>query len=204
MTKQGNLEAIILTAGYSSRAKDFKMNLMIGDKTVLEHTLSKFEGICDKIVIVTGYKRLLIEKTIAEIKQKNRYSFETVITWNENYDKGMFSSIQTGCKMITSQRFFLTPGDCPLVNKETVNQLANNKGDAVIPSYQYKGGHPILLSKKIKLAILSKEPSYNLRDLLKEYAKIYINVEDENVLVDLDTRDDYKNITENYKRSLSK
>lgn len=186
------MEAIILAAGYSSRANAFKMTLPLGEMSVLEHTISKFEGTCCKVIVVAGFQEELIQEEMAKIIHKNAYSFQIKYIYNENFNKGMFSSIQKGCNEVNNSTFFITPGDCPLVKKETVQLIAEQKGNVVIPSFNYKGGHPIKLSSQVKQKILESNPESNLRVVLNNYEKKYVNVEDQGVLMDMDTPEDYQ------------
>lgn len=186
------MEAIVLAAGYSSRANAFKMTLPMGQMSVLEQTISKFEGICSRVIVVAGFQAEIIREEIAKIISENAYSFQIKFVYNENFDQGMFLSIQKGCNEVNAPTFFLTPGDCPLVKKETVQLLAKPKGNVVIPSFDYKGGHPIKLSSEVKQKILETNPESNLRVVLDGYEKQYMNVDDAGVLMDVDTPEDYQ------------
>ncbi|MGE6613022.1 nucleotidyltransferase family protein [Peribacillus sp. NPDC076916] len=186
------MEAIVLAAGYSSRANAFKMTLPMGQMSVLEQTISKFEGLCSRVIVVAGFQAEIIQEEIAKIISKNAYSFQIKFVYNENFNQGMFHSIQKGCNEVNAPTFFITPGDCPLVKKETVQLLAKHKGNVVIPSFDYKGGHPIKLSSEVKQKILETNPDSNLRVVLGGYEKQYLNVEDVGVLMDVDTPEDYQ------------
>ena len=85
------IEAIVLAAGYSSRASAFKMTLPLGKMTVLEQTISKFEGLCSRVIVVAGFKAELIQEEITKISGKNAYSFQIKFVNNENFNQGMFS-----------------------------------------------------------------------------------------------------------------
>lgn len=191
------LEAIVLAAGFSSRAKDFKMLLPLGEKSILEHTISKFEGVCKRVIVVSGYRAEDVQEAISQI-----HSIEIRYVYNENFDLGMFSSIQKGCEEINATEFFITPGDCPLVKKETVQTLARVKENVVIPSYEHKGGHPIKLTNEVQRAILAAGADSNLRTILQGFEKKYVNVDDPGVLMDLDTPEDYKRIIEYYEEQI--
>ncbi|WP_258833506.1 nucleotidyltransferase family protein [Peribacillus frigoritolerans] len=186
------MEAIVLAAGYSSRANAFKMTLPIGQMSVLEQTISKFEGLCSRVIVVAGFQAEIIQEEIDKIISENAYSFQIEFVYNENFDQGMFHSIQKGCNEVNAPTFFITPGDCPLVKKETVQLLAKHKGNVVIPSFDYKGGHPIKLSSEVKRKILETNPESNLRVVLGGYEKQYMNVDDAGVLMDVDTPEDYQ------------
>lgn len=192
------MEAILLAAGYSSRADAFKLTLPLGQMTVLEQSIAKFEGICTRVIVIAGFQAELIQEEIAKIRSKNAYSFQFKFVFNENFNQGMFSSIQKGCSEINAQNFFITPGDCPLVKKETVQLLAKQEGDVVIPSFNYKGGHPIKLSSEVKQKILETVPESNLREVLNGYEKKYLNVDDPGVLIDVDTPEDYQKAIQYY------
>jgi molybdenum cofactor cytidylyltransferase len=193
------MEAIVLAAGYSSRANAFKMTLPLGQMTVLEQTISKFEGLCSRVIVVTGFQAELIQEEMAKISSKNAYSFQIKLVYNENFNQGMFTSIQKGCSEVNAPTFFITPGDCPLVKKETVQLIAEHKGNVVIPSFHYKGGHPIKLSSEVKQKILETNPESNLRMVLNGYEKEYMNVDDPGVLMDVDTLEDYQKAIDYYK-----
>lgn len=192
------MEAIILAAGYSSRANAFKMTMPLGEMNMLEHTISKFEGVCSRIIVVAGFQAEWVKEEIEIIHSKNAYSFHIKLVCNENFNKGMFSSIQKGCQEVAEATFFITPGDCPLVKKETVRKIMAHKGDVVIPSYQYKSGHPIKLSSYVKQKILDTQPDRNLREVLKQFEKMYVDIDDPGVLMDVDTPEDYQRAVQYY------
>ncbi|WP_338786101.1 nucleotidyltransferase family protein [Metabacillus sp. FJAT-53654] len=192
------MEAIVLAAGYSSRANAFKMTLQLGQMTVLEQTISKFEGLCSRVIVVAGFKMELIQEEMAKVCNKNAYSFQVKVVYNENFNQGMFTSIQRGCKEINAPAFFITPGDCPLVKKETVQLISKYKGNVVIPSCNYKGGHPIKLSSEVKQKILDTNPESNLREVLGGFEKEYVDVDDPGVIMDVDTLDDYQKAIDYY------
>ena len=195
------MEAIVLAAGYSSRAKAFKMLMPLGQMTVLEQTISKFEGVCNRVIIVAGFHADLIKEEIEKINNKNIYPFQLKFVYNENFNQGMFTSIQKGCNEVNAPAFFITPGDCPLVKKETIQLLAEHKGDVVIPSFHYKGGHPIKLSNVVKQKILETDPESNLRVVLNGFKKEYMNVDDLGVTIDVDTQEDYQQAIEYYNKN---
>ncbi|MFE4706918.1 NTP transferase domain-containing protein [Peribacillus simplex] len=196
------MEAIVLAAGYSSRANAFKMTLPMGQMSVLEQTISKFEGLCSRVIVVAGFQAEIIQEEIAKIISKNAYSFQIKFVYNENFNQGMFHPIQKGCNEVNAPTFFITPGDCPLVKKETVQLLAKHKGNVVIPSFDYKGGHPIKLSSEVKQKILETNPESNLRVVLGGYEKQYMNVDDAGVLMDVDTQEDYQKAID-YEKALN-
>lgn len=187
-----NISAIILAAGFSSRMKGFKPLLRIGKKTFAEHAIGLFKraGIGD-IVTVVGH---LSEKLIPVVKAaSSRY------TINDNYDDGMYSSIQTGVKALKHpcDAFFLHPVDIPLVLPTTVRKLSNafckNSLPMVwYPQFQSRRGHPPLINSKLINKILSYSGQGGLREFLRSYENqaISIPVEDPFIRLDADTPND--------------
>ena len=195
------MEAIVLAAGYSSRANAFKMTLPLGQMSVLEQTISKFEGVCSRVIVVAGFQAEIIQEELAKISSKKAYSFQIKFVYNEKFNQGMFTSIQKGVREINATPFFITPGDCPLVKKETLQLLAEQQGNVVIPSFNYKGGHPIKLSNEVKQKILETNPESNLRVVLDGFEKKYINVDDPGVIMDVDTQEDYQKAIDYYDKA---
>lgn len=180
------VQGIILAAGFSSRFVGYKMEKLLNGKTILDHTILSMKDYVDKIYIVTGYKREIVEEICS------KYDFIETI-YNKDFEDGMFSSVKKGISKIKSKKFFLIPGDYPLIKNNTYEELLKSEGDIVVPSYNQKGGHPILIDYKV-VENIENTKAENLREYFSDYNKTYINIEDEGVLLDIDTYDDYLEI----------
>lgn len=187
------LEGIVLAAGYSSRAGGMKMTFRINNKSLLQHTLQPMLQFCDKVWVVTGYKKELIEALIAKYLQ-----VEAV--YNSNFQQGMFSSVRAGVSKITSARFFFTPGDIPFVKPLTYRKLLGKSGKVVIPTYQGRKGHPVLMNSELQKRILAEPQDSNLRKVLHQFQPVLVEVDDKAILRDVDTRQDYKELHANFSR----
>jgi molybdenum cofactor cytidylyltransferase len=104
------IDGIILAAGLSKRAKSFKITLDLGGKTLIENCIEGMYNSCSRIIVIGGYK---IENIIPII---NKYP-KAELVFNENFQDGMYSSVKKGLMQIKAERFFLTPGDYPVVNR---------------------------------------------------------------------------------------
>jgi len=201
MGKQHNIAALVLAAGYSSRMGDFKSLMPLGNATVIERAVQTFRqaGIMD-IEVVVGYRAAEL------IPVLNR--LEVGYIFNENYDEGMFSSIQKGVLSLRpeTEAFFLLPGDIPLVKSHTVRLLCRAfnkvKVDVIYPVFQKRRGHPPLIGARYFSEILSGNGSGGLRQILEAHPETAYDVEvlDEGILLDLDTRADYQKISTQYNR----
>jgi molybdenum cofactor cytidylyltransferase len=74
--------------------------------------------------------------------------------------------------------------------------LLTTDGEIVIPVFGGRKGHPVLLSGHIAAELLMEDDRYNLRDFIQRKGFQTLMVEDEGILIDLDTTDDYKRIIE--------
>ncbi len=191
--KQTNCSAIILAAGRSSRMGEAKFALPFAvNKTFLEEIIYQFHSFgCKQIVVV------LNEKGQDYIKN-HRFIFpdNTLLITNKYLERGRFYSIKLGVHSIISENtpVFIHNIDNPFVNHKVLQKLlSNNDSEYITPSYQDKGGHPILISKNIAQQIeLEKENNVVLSEFLKKFKRKRIEVNDKNILININTPEDYK------------
>lgn len=186
------IDGIVLAAGLSSRMGKYKMSLKIGNKTVIESCIESMYDLCSTIIVVGGYNYNTIVKILKPYKKVK-------IVLNPCYTQGMFSSVKTALKEVTSERFFLIPGDYPVIKKETYEEMVKSKNPIVVPTYRGKTGHPILINSNLIDEILNTHNYITLRDFIKNRDFITVEVQDEGVLMDADTIEDYKKILSYYK-----
>ncbi len=192
------MEAVILAAGYSSRAGGYKMEMVIEGKPVLHHVIDAFVGICTKIIVVGGYKIDCLRELVEP------YGDGVTLVFNEVYEQGMFSSVKCGISQVSSKAFFLTPGDYPMLNEKIVRQLMEGARDdekILIPVFKGRGGHPVLIPSAYIKDILNMPHESNLKayfDLCQHNIK-RIELDDPGILYDLDTPADYQQLIERMK-----
>ena len=179
------VEGIILAAGLSQRAASYKMTLAFNNKTVIENTIDNMLEYCKKIIVVGGYQ---IEKLQPIVK---RYS-EVELVLNENYMQGMYSSVKKGMSCITGDRVFFTPGDYPLIAPGVYRELLLHKAPVVIPTFEGRRGHPILLDNNIIYDVLHCTEYKTLREVIRNKDTILAAVNCRGIIMDLDTRSDYE------------
>ena len=192
---ENRFSAIVLAAGFSSRMSGFKPLLKLGEKTVIEHSVNLFlsAGIKD-VRVVTGFQRELLDKPL---KQMNIQA-----VYNSDYEQGMITSIKAGIRSLyyyDCEAFFILPVDIPLVRLETVDKLKNayNKHDLIYyPVYRGERGHPTLISSELAWDILHFSGQGGLKEFLKDYENkaVDVQVDDEFILFDCDTPDDYQRL----------
>ncbi|MFA9375284.1 MAG: NTP transferase domain-containing protein [Lachnotalea sp.] len=179
------VDAVILAAGYSSRAEGFKMQFEMENKAVIQHVIEAFLPICVNVFVVGGFQ---YEKLIPLIEP---YGDQVKLIINNKFEQGMFTSVKAGVKQVTSQQFFITPGDYPLLTTHICSLILAAGKEYTVPSFQRKGGHPILLASSCIKELLLEDDDSNLKLYLKKKPVEYVDICDQGILYDLDTRQDY-------------
>lgn len=194
------LGAVITAAGMSSRMGKFKPMLSLGSISVAQRIIATLQqaGV-SQIVVVTGYNADELERHLA----KNGVIFLR----NENYkNTEMFDSACIGLSYLREkcERILFTPVDVPLFRADTVEELLKKRSDVVYPVCCGIKGHPILLSSKTIDRILDYDGEGGLGGALQELdvSKAYVYIDDEGVLYDADTPEEFVQLLEYHNSQL--
>ncbi len=191
MNHGGNMAALILAAGYSSRLGAWKPLQPLGTSTFIEEAVQRFKAAgVDDIRVVTGHRAAELAPLL------DRLGVMTI--FNPDYDQGMLASVRAGVGSLEPgvAAFFLLPVDIPLVRPGTIQALQqayHSSGALIIyPRFQGRRGHPPLISTAcvVDLPAVCKG---GLRAFLSRYtvASLDLEVTDQAVLLDCDTPEDY-------------
>lgn len=185
--------AIILAAGESKRMGFPKMLLPFNGRTMIENVIANVtESKVDKIMVVLGASRDALVEKIRELDVWNCY--------NDNYMQGMLSSVQCGFRNLPTdyKAALVFQGDQPLITPNAINTVieaysSTGKG-IVIPVYNTKHGHPLLIGVKYKDEIEKLTPDSGLHSLASKFPDDVMEVEtgEPGILRDFDTYDEYK------------
>jgi molybdenum cofactor cytidylyltransferase len=97
------------------------------------------------------------------------------------------------------QHVLVLPIDIPCAKAETIVKLFDVSAEAVVPRHEGKGGHPVLLTRRLAERLRTRDPkSSRLDELLRSLApgdRIDIDVDDPDILVDFNTMDAVKSYT---------
>lgn len=187
-----NTGAVIVAAGMSTRMKDFKQLMKIGDLTMAERVVTNFRraGVKD-IVMVTGYRAELVEKKLRH--------YGIAFLRNESYETTqMFDSAKIGLSYLKDrcEKILFCPVDVPFFSDNTVDALLAQEGQLVFPIYQERIGHPIRIDSSLIPLILEYKGDRGLKGALDalpiEPVRLY--VDDEGAVTDADTEEDYRHL----------
>jgi len=124
---------------------------------------------------------------------------------NKNPEYGQFSSIKTAVSFLSeadTPGFFVTPVDVPPPSENVFKSMLQEgraNVTAVIPCFQGKGGHPVLLSSDFIDIILKTpldSPYARLDRQIRAQPKksiVKISVNDHSVITNLNTPEEFKN-----------
>jgi molybdenum cofactor cytidylyltransferase len=185
-------EGVLLAAGLSTRSGRYKMALPLGDRTVIQHSVENMYEIVDRVWVVVGWRAAEVRALLAPYTK-----VECVL--NQAFRRGMFSSVQVGLAQTSARRVFLQPGDCALISPEVYRQMLLVEAEIVLPTFGGKKGHPVLLNRSAIDEILALPDDAILRDAIQARGYATVEVQDEGILLDLDTPEDHKAMNARYR-----
>ncbi len=188
-----HIAGIVLAAGASRRMGQPKLVLPWGQTTVIGRVVSVLHqaGIAP-IIVVTGAHRHQVEKALE--------GFSVMLVYNPwHFQDEMVLSLQVGMRALPQEAdgLAIALGDQPQIHTALVRHLMEafrQSGKPIlVPSFRMRRGHPWLVHRSLWHDLLHLQPPQNLRDFLNSHAQDidYLHVEDEAVLSDLDTPQDY-------------
>jgi len=194
------IAAVIVAAGKSSRMGEFKPMLNIGSISIAQRIIATFHksGV-EKIVMVTGYNADELEHHLA--------NQGIVFLRNVSYDRTeMFDSARIGLSYVLDKcdRVLFTPIDIPLFTADTVGSLTASGAALAVPAYEGKTGHPIMISADVLPSVIRYDGEGGLLGALLNtgVAMTQVQVDDQGILRDADTPDDYQALLEYNNRQL--
>jgi molybdenum cofactor cytidylyltransferase len=189
---QTEIWAIILAGGESKRMNAPKMLLPFLGTTIIETVIAnvKASEIENTIIVLGSFK----EEILSVVNDAS-----VICCFNEYYKEGMLSSVKCGFRNLpeTCSAVLVFQGDQPMIGKLVINEIIrayikSQKG-IVMPVYDKKRGHPLLIDMKYRDEIENLKPEEGLRSLAANFNNDVLEVELNNpeILRDIDTHEDY-------------
>lgn len=170
----------------------FKPLLPFGHKTVIESCLTYLrEAGIEDIVAVLGHRADEVSDVIKDV----------TVAINPDPNSEMGASIAAGIRAVNDDMrcVLIALVDHPAVPATVVSKLIDEwKSGAriVIPTWQNRGGHPVLVDLTLKNELLNLDRTGGLRELFKKCDARRIPVDSPFVARDMDTWDDYRALYE--------
>jgi len=189
---------VILAAGESTRMGHDKALLSwpkdSASSTLLSCAIRAFSDHCELVLVVGGKNA----ETIAPVI----YAKGASLIRNPAPEHGQFSSLQTGLHEVLNRgrdSAMVTLVDRPPPAAETLGKLVSafERRDhdiwAVVPEYNGRHGHPILIGREMIELFLNAPTSANARDIEHAHPRhiSYVSSADPLVTTNVDTPQDY-------------
>lgn len=181
---------IILAAGRSQRMQKHKALLEFSEnETFISHLINEYR----KAEI---HNICLVLNPEVESDFKNVWDNKLSLISNNSPEKGRLYSIRMALKVFPEMKFyFIQNVDNPFVTQSLISRLVSGctKGDYTTPMQHGKGLHPIVISNKIAQHIINcTDEETTLRDILQQFNRNIIHVNEINLSANINTKEDYK------------
>jgi molybdenum cofactor cytidylyltransferase len=182
LNPETDITGLIPAAGKASRYGSNKLLENWNGLPLIIHTVRTLWSICRRIIIVTSPENSSLYEFLP-------FPAECSVTVNPRPERGMFSTLQTGLREITSDYLCILPGDCPYILPGTCLLLTGSCGkaaDGCVPVYRGRRGHPVILSRSGYEGLTGLPVSTRLDTVLREKDLAEIPVSDPGILRDVD------------------
>lgn len=189
-----DLAAIVLAAGRSQRMGAFKPLLPFGPSTVIKSCVKHLrDGGVPYVIVVTG------KNPEAELLKQHLADVPVVFAVNPNPLSEMSDSIACGVAALPdhAKAVLITPADLPAVPSEVVAAVINewrSGGRLVVPTFDQRGGHPVLVDLEFRAELLDLATERGLKGLFRAHSDRVsrLAVNSNYIARDMDTWDDYR------------
>ena len=198
------ISAVILAAGESRRmGKQNKLLLPVGGESLL---FKLVKSVCTsdvgQVLVVIGHEA---DKIRLELKD-----LPLSFVYNPNFSEGMTTSIKSGVKEVSPDcdGLLICLADMPFIKKSDINKLIHayvqnrikEKRLIVVPVFKGQQGNPVLFSSEFRNDILEHKKGSGCRGVIMNYPESVkeIEMDNDNMLLDVDTLEDYQSVSESF------
>ena len=190
------ITGLLLCAGLSGRMGTSKALMVLNGLPFAVSIIKKMLLVCKNVIVVIGHESEKVKSVIkSHLKEAEISKVKFIL--NENYQDGMFSSLQSGLEHISKTDWILYHFvDQPLIPESFYLEFVNHLSvdiNWLQPTYSSTPGHPILFNNELSLLILERTGKSSLREVSKD-KRVKKNNWDciyPEVLHDIDTIEDF-------------
>lgn len=191
-----NITAIIMASGYARRMGENKLLLTYKGKTFIQHTMEIVQN-CN------FFSRIIVARQESVLILAKNLGFKGVK--NKNSNKGQSESIKLGIDNapISDGYMFFTV-DQPLLDSETINFLLDtfqeNSRSIIIPKFHERRGSPVVFPFKFLQELKELQGDTGGKQVINNHKEdiVFAEVSKGEVLIDIDTLEDYYNLKLGY------
>jgi molybdenum cofactor cytidylyltransferase len=188
-----SIAAVLLAAGQSRRMGAFKPLLPFGGRSVAEACVNNLlAGGVEEIVCVVGHRGAEVREHLEQLPIR--------FAVNDDAESEMGVSIGRGIEQVSAdaEAVFIALVDQPAIPPEVIGFLiaerARKGARLVVPVYEGRGGHPVLIDLMFREELMNLDPQRGLRALFDAHREevLRVPVSSPYVARDLDRWDDYR------------
>lgn len=188
------IDGIILASGFSKRMGENKLLLSLGSDTVVEKVIlaAKASSLSRIILVCRDEKLMEIGKNLGVTPIMNK---NAILGQAESVKLGVAASEADGYLFLAADQPYITPGFLDLLIER---HLITGRG-IIAPVLRNKIKMPILFSGRYKGDLLKVQGEHGGFEIIEENPEDieFVQVENEKLVADVDTLDDYRWITAN-------
>jgi len=190
----GKIGCVVLAAGEGSRFGGLKQLAIYQNKTFIENVIGIAQSVnFDQIVVVLGSN---FEKIVSFINKD-----QIKVINNKDWKAGQSTSVKKGVSLFKGEKFdailFLLV-DQPQISISMINDVLNlfayKKENIIVHNYKGQFRHPILFSKHTFDDLMEIRGDQGGRQLFKKFPPLQINLENDFLAIDIDTKNDLKKL----------
>jgi molybdenum cofactor cytidylyltransferase len=195
---RGNVTAIVLAAGLSSRLGAPKQLLSFQGRPLIRHVAEAVLGSqIDEVIVVLGFAAESVSQALKGLPVK--------IVVNQDFAQGQSTSVTTGVNALNDKILpkgvLFVLGDQPLLQSATINLIVDQfskHGGIVVPYFNKTPGNPVIFDHKYLPEFQELRGDVGARVIIQRHSnEVYcVDVTDRGVLFDIDTPEDYQRLTQ--------
>ena len=198
--------AVITATGITERTRQFKQLMKLDISGIAERVIVNFmrAGVKD-IVMVTGYNAEKLERRLRD--------FDITFIRNDDYASSqMLDSAKLGIGELAGrcERIFFCPVDVPFFTDRTVEEeMAMMDADpdirVIVPAYNGRGGHPLLIDGRVLPDILAYNGDRGMKgayESLPAGSVARIEVSDRGAVTAAEKADNYRLLVDMHNESI--
>ena len=195
------ISAIVLAAGTSSRMGEPKQMLKLGPTTLFQAVLDKVvRSRVNEVIVVLG-------SSADEIIRRSTLGRAKVVI-NGDFVEGMSSSLRAGLRALNpeSKAVLVVLADQPLLSEKTLNVMIEDyvrtRSPILAPKFRARRGNPVLFDRSLFSELQSLTGDRGAKSVVERHPDLLLEVpvEDEGVVLDIDTREDYDRVKSKFAR----
>lgn len=194
MRDSGGVTAVLLAAGRSRRMGALKALLPFGGRTVARACVENLlEAGAEEVVVVLGHRAEEVRAELERDDARVRFAF------NREEGSEMGVSVARGVEAVApdARAVLVALVDQPAVPPSAIGSLIDawreRSARLVVPVWEGRGGHPVLIDLAFKEELLNVVPREGLRSLLDGHREEVLRLPAPSPYVarDMDTWDEY-------------